>query len=78
MLADCLLVLMVFYLKLMYSYWLFQCEEAQRYSRRSSRTGWPQHVWALELVHGKKIATERKALQQVAGWTPQDIEFIDE
>ncbi|XP_031550043.1 heart- and neural crest derivatives-expressed protein 2-like [Actinia tenebrosa] len=44
-----------------------ESDDAQRYSRRSSRTGWPQHVWALELVHGKKIPTERKALQQVAG-----------
>nr|SJX71935.1 bHLH transcription factor Hand-2 [Nematostella vectensis] len=25
-----------------------------RSGRRSSRTGWPQHVWALELVHGNK------------------------
>jgi hypothetical protein len=46
----------------------FQSDEGTRFSRRSSRTGWPQHVWALELVHGgKKQSTERKALQQVAG-----------
>lgn len=33
------------------------CDEKQRFcssSRRSSRTGWPQHVWALELVGSLK------------------------
>lgn len=33
------------------------CDEKQRLSsppRRSSRTGWPQHVWALELVGSLK------------------------
>lgn len=33
------------------------CDEKQRFcspSRRRSRTGWPQHVWALELVGSLK------------------------
>ncbi|KXJ23934.1 heart- and neural crest derivatives-expressed protein 2 [Exaiptasia diaphana] len=40
-------------------------EESRYNSRRSSRTGWPQHVWALELAHGT-TTSDRKTLQQIA------------